>query len=129
MVRSEGNIISMKMDKTLQDLINQYAIFMRRNRSEAMRELLLEALYVKTKHVQFKRLSEYITTRNPFTFRTECEHCASKEHLIIYYIDGDINNFKSENVITLCKNCYNEFELFRLKQNVKERFIEWFFKD
>ena len=117
------------MEKSLQDLLDQYAGFMGQTRSESMRDLLMDALYAKTKHVQFQRLVEYIAKRDPFKFRTECEHCGVKENLIIYYIDGDINNFQSENIITLCKRCLTEFELFRLKQNVKERFIEWFFKD
>lgn len=124
------NIISIEMkNKKLQELIDQYAGFMGLKRSEAIRDLLMEALYVKTKHIQFQRLTEYTAKRDPFKYRTECEHCGIKDNLIIYYIDGNINNFQSDNIITLCKKCFTEFELFRLKQNVKERFIEWFFKD
>lgn len=117
------------MSKNLEVLLDQYAGFMGIKRSEAIRTLLMNALYAKTKHVQFQRLTEYITKRDPFKFRTECEHCTTKENLIIYYIDGNINNFQADNIITLCKKCLTEFELFRLKQNIKERFIEWFFKD
>jgi metal-responsive CopG/Arc/MetJ family transcriptional regulator len=123
------NVITVKMEKNVEDLIDQYAGFMGLNRSEAIRDLITEALFMKTKHVQFKRLEEYIMRRDPFKFRTECEHCGIKDNLVIFYIDGNVENFKSENIITLCKKCLTEFELFRLKQNVKERFIEWFFKD
>jgi len=123
------NVISVEMTKKVQDLIDQYAGFMGLNRSEAIRDLLTEALFMKTKHVQFERLKEYLTKRDPFKFRVECERCGKKENLVIFYIDGDISNIVADNVVTLCKNCLTEFELFRLKQNVKERFIEWFFKD
>jgi Arc/MetJ-type ribon-helix-helix transcriptional regulator len=123
------NIVTVEMEKKLEELIDQYAGFMGLNRSEAIRELLTESLFMRTKHVQFERMKEYLAKRDPFKFRTECEHCKTKENLVIYYIDGNINNMSFDNVVTLCQRCLTEFELFRLKQNVKERFIEWFFKD
>jgi hypothetical protein len=127
--KKKRNIISFEIIDNLNKRLNEYIIFMGGTKSELIRSLLWEALIKRTEYKQFERLSEYLAGRDPFKFRTECEKCGEKDNLIIFYIDGNINNIKTDNVVTLCKNCLNEFELFRLKYNIKEKFIEWFFKD
>lgn len=125
---TKRNIISVEVSEQLENLLKQYAAFTGDNKSKSIRNLLVDALYAKTRWVQFQRLEEYLSRRDPFKFRSECEKCHRTSNLVIFYIDGNVENSQANNVITLCKNCLTEFELFRLKFNVKERFVEWFFR-
>jgi predicted DNA-binding protein len=118
---------SIRLGDELEDLIGQYAAFMGKNRSKVIREVLAEGLFQKTKGAQFQRLEEYLQDREAFTLFDKCEKCGSTGNLSMYHIDGDINNNASKNIVTLCIPCMALFEKFRLRQNIKEKFIEWFF--
>lgn len=117
---------SIRLGENLEELINQYCAFTRKDRSKVIREGLTEWLFQRTKHVQFDRLNNYLAKRDPFEFMNKCEKCEVTENLVIYHIDGNIENNVSENLITICKQCFINFERFRQKRNIKEEFIEWF---
>jgi predicted DNA-binding protein len=118
---------SIRLGDNLEDLINQYAAFTGRKRSAVVREGLTEWLMDRTKYIQFERMKDYLKKRDSLTFMNSCEKCGSQENLVIFHIDGNVNNTGSENLVTLCKGCLVSFEVFRLKTNVKEKFIMWFF--
>jgi predicted DNA-binding protein len=118
---------SIRLGDALEKLLADYSAFIGSDRSKVIREGLTEWLFQKMQYVQFERLRDYLAKRNPFNFMKECERCSSNENLVVFYIDGNVNNTASDNLITLCKQCLIAFEVFRLKQNVKEKFVEWFF--
>jgi predicted transcriptional regulator len=118
---------SIRLGKTLDDLINQYAAFMGVKRSRIIREVLLEGLFQKTKATQFRHFEEWLAKREAFELMTCCEKCGSAKNIGFYHIDGDIENNSANNLVTLCIPCLNAFQNWRLKQNIKEKFVEWFF--
>jgi predicted transcriptional regulator len=118
---------SIRLGDKLEELIDQYAAFTRKKRSTVVREGLTEWLFEKTKYLQFERMKEYLAKRDSFTFMNICEKCDSMDELVIFHLDGDVKNTGAENLVTLCKSCLVAFEIFRLKHNVLEKFIEWFF--
>ena len=118
---------SIRLGDTLDELIDQYAIFMGKKRSRVVREILMEGLFQKTKSAQFKHFEEWISKREAFTLMSQCEKCESEKNLGFYHIDGNIENNETSNIVTLCIPCLNAFQNWKLKQNGKEKFIEWFF--
>jgi Arc/MetJ-type ribon-helix-helix transcriptional regulator len=124
---TKNNNTSIRLGDKLEELIEQYAIFMNKKRSTVIREGLTEWLFERTKFLQFERMKEYLSKRNSLTFMTSCEKCGSVDNLIIFHLDGNVKNTTSENLVTLCKPCLTKFEIFRLKHNMLEKFIEWFF--
>ena len=118
---------SIRLGDTLDELIDEYALCIGKKRSRIIREILMEGLFQKTKAVQFRRFEEWINKRETFDLMKYCEKCGRKEHLGFYHIDGDINNNAPSNIVTLCIPCITEFQNWKLKQNIKEKFIEWFF--
>ena len=50
-----------------------------------------------------------------------------KHNLGFYHIDGNVDNIAANNIVTLCISCLNTFQNWKMKQNIKEKFIEWFF--
>lgn len=119
---------SIRLGDDLLDLIDQYAAFMGTTRSKVIREIMMEGLFQKTKFAQFQRFEEYLMDREALTLFDRCEKCESSSNKLgMFHIDGDINNNASTNIVTLCIPCLNAFENFKLTQNRKEKFVEWFF--
>jgi len=125
--KTERQNTSIRLGETLDDLIDQYAAFMNTSRSKIIRQVLMEGLFQKTKAAQFQHFEEWVGKREAFTLLTKCEKCGSDKNIGFYHIDENIDNNTTNNIITLCIPCLNAFQNFRLKQNVKEKFIEWFF--
>jgi predicted transcriptional regulator len=125
--KTERKNTSIRLGETLDDLIDQYAAFMSMSRSKVIRHVLMEGLFQKTKAAQFQHFEEWVGKREAFTLLTKCEKCGSDKNIGFYHIDENIDNNATNNIITLCIPCLNAFQNFRLKQNVKEKFIEWFF--
>lgn len=125
--KKERKNTSIRLGETLDDLIDQYAAFMNINRSKVIRQVLMEGLFQKTKAAQFQHFEEWVGKREAFTLLTKCEKCDSNKNIGFYHIDENIDNNATNNIITLCIPCLNAFQNWRLKQNVKEKFIEWFF--
>jgi len=119
---------SIRLGDTLNDLVNQYAAFTGVTRSKAIRQILMEGLFQKTKYAQFQRFEEWIGEREAFTLMTECEkcHCSDKK-LVFFHIDGNVENNATKNIVTLCIPCVNTFQNWKLRENSIEKFIEWFF--
>lgn len=118
---------SIRLGDKLEELIEQYAGWMNKNRSNVIREGLTEWLFEKTKYLQFERMKEYLVKHDSLSFMSACEKCDSQTDLVIFHLDGNVRNTTSENLVTLCKSCLVAFEVFRLKHNILEKFIEWFF--
>ena len=125
--KTERQNTSIRLGETLDNLIDQYAAFMNTSRSKIIRQVLMEGLFQKTKAAQFQHFEEWVGKREAFTLLTKCEKCGSDKNIGFYHIDENIDNNATNNIITLCIPCLNAFQNFRLKQNVKEKFIEWFF--
>jgi hypothetical protein len=118
---------SIRLGETIEELIEQYAAFMGMKRSRVIREILMEGLFQRTKATQFRHFEEWIAKREVFELMKRCEKCGSEQNLGFYHIDGNIDNNEASNIVTLCIPCINAFQNWKLKQNVKEKFIEWFF--
>jgi hypothetical protein len=118
---------SIRLGDEMEILINQYAAFIGSDRSKVIRDVLTEGLFQKTKYLQFERLKDFLSKRQVFSVLEKCEKCGTTESLVIFHIDGNVKNIASDNLVTLCKTCLISFEVFRLKQNIKEKFVEWFF--
>lgn len=125
----DGKNRSIRLGNKLEDLMDKYAAFVGSDRSKVIREILTEGLFQRTKHVQFQRLQDYLAKREAFTLLEKCEKCGSFKSLGIYHIDGNIDNNVPNNLITLCVPCLALFEKFKLKWDIKEKFVEWFFLD
>lgn len=119
---------SIRLGDTLDELIAQYAIHVNKKPSRVIREVLMEGLFQKTKAAQFQHFEEWIAKREAFTLLSKCEKCGSSEHKLgFYHIDGNIDNTTANNIVTICVPCLNAFQNWKMKQNIKEKFIEWFF--
>jgi predicted transcriptional regulator len=118
---------SIRLGDELIPLIDQYAAFVGSTRSKVIREILIEGLFQKTKYVQFQRLQDYLAKREAFSMLEKCEKCDSIKDIGFFHIDGNIDNSAADNLVTLCIPCMSAFETFRLKKNIKEKFVEWFF--
>jgi predicted transcriptional regulator len=118
---------SIRLGETLDDLINQYAAFMNMTRSKVIRQVLMEGLFQKTKAAQFAHFEEWVGKREAFSLLDKCEKCGSDKRLVFYHIDGNIENNSSNNIVTLCVPCINTFQNWKQKDNIKDKFIEWFF--
>lgn len=122
-----GKNRSIRLGENLEGLIEQYSIFTGKKHSQIIREVVSEGLFQKTKFLQFQRFEEWIATREAFTLMTKCEKCGGEHDLGFFHIDGNINNTGANNMVTLCVPCLNAFQNWKMKQNIKEKFIEWFF--
>ena len=116
-----------RLGDTLDELIEQYAIYVGKKPSIVIREVLTEGLFQKTKAVQFQHFEEWINKREVFTLMNKCEKCGSEHNLGFYHIDSNIDNTATNNIVTICVSCLNAFQNWKMKQNTKEKFIEWFF--
>jgi len=118
---------SIRFGENLDKLIEQYAAFTGQSRSDAIRNVLMEGLFAKTKYAQFQHFEEWVGKREAFTLLTKCEKCSSEKNLGFFHIDGNIENNSTNNIVTLCVPCINLFQSWKLNQNSVEKFIEWFF--
>lgn len=125
--KKKRTITSIRLEKTLDDSIDIYAAFMGIDRSKVIRQILTEGLFQKTKAAQFQHFEDWLKKRKIFELMEKCEHCGSEKNLGFYHIDGNIENNSTDNIVTLCIPCLNAFQNWKLKQNIKEKFIEWFF--
>lgn len=121
--------ITIRLDDTLKELLTQYMLITKKtNVSETIRLILSDGLYQKSKWVMEQRFYENINTRNVLDLKRKCEKCGNIENLLIYHIDGNVNNNSSNNIVTLCKKCFLNFEVTKVKQEIlREKFIEWWF--
>lgn len=122
-----GKNTSIRFGDNLEKLIEQYAAFTGQKRSDAIRSVLMEGLFQKTKAAQFKHFEEWIGKREAFTLMTKCEKCGAEKNLGFFHVDGNIENNSTNNIVTLCISCINSFQNWKLKENSTEKFIEWFF--
>jgi predicted transcriptional regulator len=118
---------SVRLGDTLDELIDKYAVHVGKKPSRIIREVLMEGLFQRTKAAQFQHFEEWLIKREAFTLLNKCEKCGSEHNLGFYHIDGNINNTAANNIVTLCIPCLNAFQNWKMKQNIKEKFIEWFF--
>lgn len=117
--------ISLRMDEELYRLIDEYAAFIERDVSKVMRELLSEGLMVKSQAKLFLTWKERVNGR-PLQL-TECDKCGVRENLSYYHIDGNIDNFATENIAVICNGDLRKLQKSIMRYNPREKFIRWFF--
>lgn len=120
--------ISLRMEDELYNMIIDYAGFVGIDASKALRELLKEGLMKKLTSKLFSSWQEKIEKRNPFNFEY-CDKCGTTSDLQFYHIDGDINNFESNNITVICKGCLRKLQKYIMQYNPREKFLRWFFFD
>ena len=113
------------MDNELYNLIDEYSEFIGMDFSKVTRELLKEGLMVKTQAKLFSIFLEKIKNR-PLKLEL-CDKCGAKENLQFYHIDGDVNNFSSENIAIICNGDLRKLQKAIMRFNPREKFIRWFF--
>jgi len=117
--------ICLRMENELHDLIKDYAEFMGMSESKILRELLREGLVNKTQAKLYSAWQDKIKNRLPET----CDKCGTKDNLQNYYIDGNSDNLVPENIAILCNGDRIKLQNSIMRNNLKEKFIRWFFFD
>jgi hypothetical protein len=122
----KSNPIPVRLDKEFRNMLKDYAAFMNVTDSEAIRELLKSGLIQKTYIGMLKRW-QMNKTKTPNIEICENPKCNNIENLVTYHIDGNIRNFKSENLAILCSNCIKKLNISIQDYNATERFARWMF--
>lgn len=113
------------MDNELHNLITDYAAFTDMDLSKTIRELIIEGLMVKSQAKMFSVWHE--KNKNRVLQLDKCDKCGTIENLQFYHIDGDINNFNSDNIAVICNGDLRKLQKSIMKYNPREKFIRWFF--
>lgn len=122
--------IAVRITKTTNRYLLEYAAFMDKSKSEIIRTFVREGL-IKHAHIgllkQWNENREYTKEwlKNPNG--RLCEKCDYNKDVVIYHIDGDIENFDSENIVFLCRPCLINLQRFLRRYDPKEKFASWFF--
>ena len=117
--------ISLRMDDELYRLIEQYAAFINMDFSKVTRELLTEGLMVKSQAKLFLTWKERVKDR-PLLL-DKCDKCGVIENLSYYHIDGNIDDFTTENIAIICNGDLRKLQKSIMRYNPREKFIRWFF--
>lgn len=125
---------SFRMNQRVYNLIIDYASFMGMNFSKALRELILEGIKHRATAKLFSNWQEKVNKRNPIEEIKEgklqsCDKCGFTEDLQMFHIDGNVDNFTSDNIAIVCKPCLRKLQHYLRKYNPKEKFIYWMFFD
>jgi hypothetical protein len=118
-------VIPIRMNDELFNLIKTYALFIDKDFSKVIRELLSEGLMVKSQAKLFLTWNEKVKNR-PLMLN-KCDKCGTIKNLTYYHIDGDINNFSSENIAIICNEDLRKLQKSIMKYNPREKFIRWLF--
>lgn len=126
---AKTKVIPVRMDAKMHELVSEYAILFGMNKSEALREIIKEGLITKSHVGLLKNWQRKAIQRNPKLEVTNCEKdgCERTNDLIFYHIDGNIMNWRKDNIAVLCKPCVIRLQDFIQKYNPKEKFAAWFF--
>lgn len=134
-----------RIGKDMLNLLDSYAMMHNINRSEAVRELIMNGMQKKANMQLSEKFLSLLNTKwleiqpkitniinqgeNLILVRDNfiCQRCHSDKELNVYNIDRDPLNHKAENLITLCSNCTKKAEKYTPKQRVVEDFVEWFY--
>jgi hypothetical protein len=83
--------------------------------------------YYRNEQVQYRRLCEYCIRRKRkikvpvprwqsagYKKKASCDRCGFKSkynaQLLVYHVDGDLNNCNARNLKTICQNCIVEIK-------------------
>jgi hypothetical protein len=118
-------VIPIRMNDELFNLIKTYAAFMDKDLSKVTRELLTEGLMVKSQAKLFLTWKEKVKYR-PLRL-DKCDKCGVIDNLSYYHINGDVDNFDTENVAVICNGDLRKLQKSIMRYNPREKFIRWFF--
>ena len=117
--------IIFRADKTLKELIENYAAFNEIDKSKAIRELVKQGLTIKIYNYLERNWKKTVESRK----ENICDKCKKETNGQIYHINGNINDFTEENIMFICNKCVRDLNKSLRNYNIKERFFKWFFTD
>lgn len=132
--KPHGNkAFSVRIPKILQKRIHEFCLFTRQNRSYVIRKFIKSGL-VKYAHIEllnrwredrFVKVNKQLSRMNSDEWM--CERCYAEEDVGLYYIDGNVNNYRPDNVVFLCKFCLKQLRKSLCSYDPEEKFAAWFF--
>jgi len=129
-------VISFRTTQNKIELLNQYAILTGTTKNAIIDDIVMDILVEKAPYMMFKKFQENLKDRNPFLLMKKCERCSQEPlkdvqttKLVLYHIDGDTTNLNNDNVIVLCKSCFEVWNAYKEKYRVREAFYSWFLQD
>lgn len=143
-ISKRSKMLTVKLPIQMYQRLIEYGLFIDESKSKIVREMIANQLMELPDLTFYREFEIQIREKTDTFFKNysssfvkdhitlikerdegKCQKCNSIDNLGILHIDGNINNFKPINLITICDKCLKDYQMYVFSYTNKVRFATW----